>query len=61
MENQFSRTRILLGSDAMQKLADSKVAIFGIGGVGGHTAEALARSGVGRIDIIDNLQKLFNF
>jgi len=54
MENQFSRTRILLGEDAMQKLANAKVAVFGIGGVGGHTAEALARSGIGAIDIIDN-------
>jgi len=54
MENQFSRTRILLGEDAMKKLANSKVAVFGIGGVGGHTAEALVRSGIGAIDIIDN-------
>lgn len=54
MENQFSRTRILLGEKAMQKLAASRVAVFGIGGVGGHTAEALVRSGIGAIDIIDN-------
>lgn len=54
MINQFSRTQLLLGKDAMIKLSKSKVAIFGIGGVGGHTAEALARSGVGQLDIIDN-------
>lgn len=54
MINQFSRTQILLGKDAMIKLSKAKVAIFGIGGVGGHTAEALARSGVGKLDIIDN-------
>lgn len=54
MINQFSRTQLLLGKDAMIKLSKSKVAIFGIGGVGGHTVEALARSGVGQLDIIDN-------
>lgn len=54
MLNQFSRTELLLGKDAMEKLADSRVAIFGIGGVGGYTVEALARSGVGTIDIIDD-------
>lgn len=54
MINQFSRTQLLLGKDSMIKLSKSKVAIFGIGGVGGHTAEALARSGVGQLDIIDN-------
>ena len=54
MQNQFSRTSLLLGNEAMEKLKNSRVAIFGIGGVGGHTAEALARSGVGKIDIIDN-------
>ena len=54
MLSQFSRTELLLGKDAMEKLADSRVAVFGIGGVGGYTVEALARSGVGTIDIIDD-------
>ena len=54
MLNQFSRTELLLGRDAMEKLASSRVAIFGIGGVGGYTAEALVRSGIGEIDIIDD-------
>ena len=59
MLNQFSRTELLFGADAMQILADSRVAVFGIGGVGGFTAEALVRSGIGAIDIIDdeNAQK----
>ncbi|MBD5541446.1 MAG: tRNA threonylcarbamoyladenosine dehydratase [Lachnospiraceae bacterium] len=52
--NQFSRTELLLGKEAMKILADSRVAVFGIGGVGGFTVEALARSGIGTIDIIDN-------
>ncbi len=51
---QFDRTRLLLGDEAMDKLKNSRIAVFGIGGVGGHAAEALARSGVGAIDIIDN-------
>ena len=50
---EFSRTELLLGSAAMAKLASSHVAIFGIGGVGGYVAEALARCGIGTIDIID--------
>lgn len=54
MLNQFSRTEILLGKEAMKKLKNSRVAVFGIGGVGGYTVEALARSGVGTLDIIDN-------
>ncbi len=54
MLNQFSRTQLLLGKEAMEKLAASRVAVFGIGGVGGYTVEALARSGVGTIDIIDD-------
>lgn len=54
MLNQFSRTKLLLGAEGMQKLALSRVAVFGIGGVGGYTVEALARSGIGAIDIIDN-------
>lgn len=54
MLNQFSRTELLFGADAMQILADSRVAVFGIGGVGGFTAEALVRTGIGAIDIIDD-------
>ena len=52
--NQFSRTEILLGQENMKRLASSKVAVFGIGGVGGYAAEALVRSGVGTIDLFDN-------
>lgn len=54
MLNQFSRTELLLGNAAMEKLTASRVAVFGIGGVGGYTVEALARSGIGAIDIIDD-------
>ena len=54
MLNQFSRTELLLGKDAMEKLAAARVAVFGIGGVGGYTAEALVRRGIGAIDIIDD-------
>lgn len=54
MLNQFSRTELLLGHDAMEKLAGCRVAVFGIGGVGGYTVEALARAGVGAIDIVDD-------
>lgn len=54
MEEIFSRTELLLGSEAMAKLKKSRVCIFGIGGVGGHAAEALARSGIGEIDLVDN-------
>ncbi|MDE6676767.1 MAG: tRNA threonylcarbamoyladenosine dehydratase, partial [Clostridia bacterium] len=54
MENQFSRTQLLFGKEAMGKLAASRVAVFGLGGVGGYTVEALARSGVGALDLIDN-------
>ena len=54
MTEQFSRTRRMLGDEAMQILADSRVAVFGAGGVGGYVLEALARSGVGAIDVIDN-------
>lgn len=53
MINEFSRAELLLG-EGIQKLKASKVAIFGVGGVGGHVAEALARCGVGTIDLIDN-------
>ena len=54
MLNQFSRTELLLGKDGIEKLASSRVAIFGIGGVGGYTVEALARSGIGTFDLIDD-------
>lgn len=54
MLNQFSRTELLFGKEAMEKLSAARVAVFGIGGVGGYTAEALARSGVGSIDLIDD-------
>ena len=54
MLNEFSRTRMLLGEDAMARLAAAHVAVFGIGGVGGHVVEALARSGVGTLELIDN-------
>ena len=54
MLNQFSRTELLYGKSNMEKLANSRVAIFGIGGVGGYTVEALVRSGVGAIDLIDD-------
>ena len=54
MENQFSRTEMLLGTEALDKLKNSSVAVFGIGGVGGYTVEALARSGLGTIHVIDN-------
>jgi tRNA A37 threonylcarbamoyladenosine dehydratase len=56
VENQFLRTEILLGADAMKKLKSSKVAIFGVGGVGGYVAEALARCGVGAFELIDRDQ-----
>ena len=54
MLNQFSRTQLLLGAEAMEKLAASRVAVFGIGGVGGAVCEALSRSGVGALDLIDD-------
>ncbi len=54
MLNQFSRTALLFGTEAMETLAKTRVAVFGIGGVGGHAVEALVRSGVGAVDIIDN-------
>ena len=50
----FSRTRLLLGNDAMEKLKNARVAVFGLGGVGGYVVEALARSGVGALDLIDH-------
>ncbi len=54
MLNQFSRTELVFGKDAMEILEKSRVAVFGIGGVGGYTVEALARSGVGSLDLIDD-------
>ena len=54
MEEQFSRTGLLLGEDALQRLQQARVAVFGIGGVGGYTVEALVRAGVGTIDVIDS-------
>lgn len=54
MLNQFSRTELLLGKQAMQMLKNSRVAVFGIGGVGGYAVEALVRSGVGIIDLVDD-------
>ena len=52
--NPFSRTQFVLGSEAMEKLKNARVAIFGLGGVGGYVAEALARSGIGALDLIDH-------
>ncbi len=54
MENQFQRTEMLLGGDGMERLKNSRVAVFGVGGVGGYAIEALVRSGVGTVDIFDN-------
>ena len=54
MLTQFSRTELLLGKEAMEKLAGSRVAVFGVGGVGGYVCEALVRSGVGAFDLIDD-------
>ncbi|MCR5692316.1 MAG: ThiF family adenylyltransferase, partial [Eubacterium sp.] len=56
MVNQFSRTELLVGREAMEKIYRARVAVFGIGGVGGHACEALARSGVGSLDLIDHDQ-----
>ena len=54
MLNQFSRTQLQFGAEGMEKLYHARVAVFGIGGVGGYTVEALARSGVGELDLIDD-------
>ena len=54
MLNQFSRTELLFGHEAMEKLYNARVAVFGVGGVGGYTVEALARSGIGTLDLIDD-------
>lgn len=53
MVNKFKRTELLLGPESMEKLKNSRVAVFGLGGVGGNAAEALVRSGIGALDIID--------
>lgn len=54
MPDQYSRTRLLLGRDGLEKLRNARVALFGLGGVGGYTVEALARSGVGALDLVDD-------
>lgn len=54
MLNQFSRTQLLLGEESMNKLSDMRVAVFGIGGVGGYVCEALVRTGIGHFDLIDD-------
>ncbi len=54
MLNQFSRTELLFGKESMERLSKSRVAVFGIGGVGGYAVEALIRSGVGTVDLIDD-------
>ena len=53
MDERFSRTAMLLGNAAIHRLAQARVAVFGIGGVGGYAAEALARGGIGSLDLID--------
>ena len=52
--DRYSRTRFLLGQDAMDKLKNAHVAVFGMGGVGGYVAEALARSGIGELTLVDH-------
>ncbi len=54
MADRFVRTRMVLGDDAMERLKNARVALFGVGGVGGYALEALVRSGIGEIDIFDN-------
>ena len=54
MADQYSRTRLLLGHDGIEKLRNARIALFGLGGVGGYAAEALARAGVGHMDLIDD-------
>ncbi|MBP5280607.1 MAG: ThiF family adenylyltransferase, partial [Erysipelotrichaceae bacterium] len=51
---EFIRTELIIGKQAMEKMAKARVAIFGVGGVGGYVVEALARSGIGALDLIDN-------
>ena len=52
--NQFSRTELLLGAEGLERLGNARVAIFGVGGVGGYVAEGLVRSGLGAIDLFDD-------
>ena len=59
MREELSRLERLIGNDALEKLASSRVAVFGVGGVGGHAFEALVRSGIGEIDIIDGDMVVF--
>lgn len=54
MENQFSRMELLIGKDKLERLRQARVAVFGVGGVGGYTVEVLARCGIGTLDLIDN-------
>lgn len=54
MQPQFARTALLIGTEAVERLHQARVAVFGVGGVGGYVCEALARSGVGHFDLIDN-------
>lgn len=54
MDDRFSRTQLLLGDEAMRKLANARVIVFGVGGVGGYVVEALARSGLGALDLVDD-------
>lgn len=54
MEDQYSRTRLLLGRQAVQRLREARVIVFGVGGVGGYVVEALARSGIGALELVDN-------
>jgi len=54
MLNQFSRTQLLIGKEGMENISNAHVAIFGVGGVGGYTVEALVRSGVSKFDLIDD-------
>lgn len=54
MQEQFLRTAMLLGEEAIEKLQSSRVAVFGLGGVGGYVVEALARSGIGALELVDN-------
>lgn len=60
MQNQFSRTQLLLGKEKMERLQKARVAVFGVGGVGGFAVEALARSGVGTLDLIDDDKVCFS-
>lgn len=54
MQDKFSRTELLIGSDGLEKMKSARAAVFGLGGVGGYVVEALVRSGLGEIDIVDN-------